>query len=251
MRIVVIGGTGLIGKRLVRGLREAGQDAVAASASTGMNVLTGEGVPEALAGAQVVVDVTNSPSFEPGPVLDFFLKSAANLLPAEKNAGVRHHVALSVVGADRLPDLGYMKAKVAQEEAIKASGLPYTIVRATQFFEFLPGIADAGAKDGAIHASTALLQPIAADDVAIALTEIAQRDPLNGTVELAGPERSPLDQFVRRMCKATDDARPVVSDAEGLYFGAKIDDRSLTPGENPMMGRIRLDDWLKRQGRPG
>ena len=244
MKIVIIGGSGLIGKKLVQKLREGGHDALPASPSSGVNTLTGEGLPEALAGAQVVADVANSPSFEDAAVLEFFETSARNLLAAEVRAGVGHHVALSVVGADRLPESGYMRAKPAQEATIKAATVPYTIVRATQFFEFTGSIADASTEGGAVRLPPALMQPIAAEDVAAALADVAAGAPVNGTIELAGPEALPQDELVRRFLSARQDARQVSRDPEARYFGAKIDDRSLTPGDAPRIGPTRFEDWL-------
>ena len=244
MKIIVIGGSGLIGRKLVAILNGQGHEAVAASPSSGVNALTGEGLSEALAGADVVVDVSNSPSFEDGAVLEFFETSTRNLLAAEAAAGVGHHVALSVVGADRLPNSGYMRAKVAQEGLIKSGGVPYTILRATQFFEFVGGIAQAAADGDVIHLPPALMQPVASDDVAAALARVAVAKPLNGMAELAGPEPIRQDEFVRRYLAANNDSRKVVTDAEARYFGAVLDDRSLTPGEGPMLGATRFGDWL-------
>jgi uncharacterized protein YbjT (DUF2867 family) len=246
MKIVVIGGSGLIGKKLVHNLRERGHEAVAASPSSGVNTLTGEGLKEALAGAHVVVDVANSPSFEDEAVMAFFRTSGRHLLAAEAAAGVRHHVALSVVGADRLPASGYMRAKTAQEELIKAGAISYTIVRATQFFEFAGGIAHSGDDGGTIRLPSAMMQPIASDDVAAALADAALAEPLNGTVDLAGPEPIRMDEFVRRFLTAGGDGREVISDARAGYFGTPVDDRSLTPGDHPRLGRMRYSDWLSR-----
>jgi uncharacterized protein YbjT (DUF2867 family) len=250
MKIVVIGGSGLIGKKLIPLLRGRGHEAVAASPSSGVNTLTGEGLADALAGAQVVVDVSNSPSFEDKAVLAFFETSGHNILAAAAAAGVRHHVALSVVGADRLPDSGYMRAKVAQESLIKASNIPYTIVRATQFFEFLGGIAGSGADGGTVRLPEAPMQPLAAEDVAATLTEVAVGAPANATVELAGPEALPIAAFVRRALAAGGDTRAVVADPQARYFGAVLDARGLTPGANPRIGPTRFEDWLSRS-RPG
>jgi uncharacterized protein YbjT (DUF2867 family) len=246
MKIVVIGGSGLIGSKLVNNLRRHGHEVVAASPSSGVNTLTGEGLAEALAGARVVVDVANSPSFEDKAVLEFFERSGRNLLAAEEAAGVRHHVALSVVGADRLPDSGYMRAKVAQERLIKASKIPYTIVRATQFFEFVGGIAQSATEGQTVRLPSALMQPIVSDDVAAALAEIAVAEPLNGTVELAGPEPIRLDELVRRFLSAKRDARTVTTDARALYFGTELNDQSLTPGAHPRIGPTRFEEWLGR-----
>ncbi len=247
MKIVVIGGTGLIGSKLVKKLSERGHIVLAASPNTGVNTITREGLAEALNGAETVVDVANAPVWEDEAVLEFFQTSGRNLLAAEAAAGVRHHVALSIVGSERLPDNGYFRAKVAQENLIKASGIPYTILRATQFFEFIGGIAQAGAAGNEIRVSPALFQPIASDDVVAALAEVTTAAPVNGTVEVAGPEPIPLDEVVRRYLHATEDARTVVPDIHARYFGSILDDRSLTPGETPRIGAIRLDDWLRQQ----
>jgi uncharacterized protein YbjT (DUF2867 family) len=247
MKIVVIGGSGLIGTKLVRHLRQHGHEVVAASPSSGVNTLTGEGLAKALAGAQVVVDVANSPSFEDAAVLKFFETSGRNLLAAEVAAGVGHHVALSVVGADRLADSGYMRAKVAQEGLIRSAGIPYTIVRATQFFEFVRAIAGSGADGDTIRLPPALMQPVAAEDVSAALAEIAVSQPANGTVELAGPELIRMDELVRRFLAATQDKRRVTADAQARYYGAVVDDRSLTPGDNPRLGPTRFEDWLSQR----
>jgi uncharacterized protein YbjT (DUF2867 family) len=244
MKIVVIGGNGLIGKKVVNRLRASGNDAVAASPASGVDVLTGAGLADALRGAQVVVDVTNSPSFEDAAVLNFFQTSARNLLPAEATAGVGHHVALSVVGADRLPDSGYMRAKVAQEKAIKAAAVPYTIVRATQFFEFIGGIADGSTEGKTVRLPPALMQPIAADDVATAVADISLGRPLNGTIELAGPEAIRMDELARRFLSAKRDPRQVSTDVHARYFGTEVDDRSLTPGSDPRVAPTRFEDWL-------
>jgi uncharacterized protein YbjT (DUF2867 family) len=244
MKIVVIGGSGLIGKKLVNNLRQLGHEAVAASPSSGINTITGEGLAEALAGTQVVVDVANSPSFEDKAVLEFFETSGRNLLAAEAIAGVGHHVALSVVNADRLPDSGYMRAKIAQEKLIKESKIPYTILRATQFFEFLSGIAQSGTVGETVHLSPALVQPIASDDVAAALTDIAVGAPVNGTVELAGPEKFRLDELVQRFLSANNDARKVITDIHARYFGIELNDHSLTPGDKPHIGAISYEDWF-------
>lgn len=245
MKIVVIGGSGLIGKKLVSRLRQNGHEVVAASPDSGVNTITGEGLADALAGVQVVVDVANAPSFEDRAVLEFFQTSGRNLLAAEAAAGVGHHVALSVVGADRLPDSGYLRAKVAQEELIKASGIPYTILRSTQFFEFLGGIAQSATVGQTVRLSPALFQPIAADDVVTVLADVAVGAPVNGTIEVAGPEPLPLDQLVRRFLSASQDARQVIADAHARYFGAELNDQSLAPGEGPRLGPTRFDDWLR------
>jgi uncharacterized protein YbjT (DUF2867 family) len=244
MKIVVIGGSGLIGSNVVNRLRRNGHEVVAASPKSGVNTLTGEGLADALAGAQVVVDVANSPSFEAKAVLEFFETSGRNLLAAEKTAGVRHHVALSVVGTERLLESDYFPAKLAQEKLIKASGIPYTILRATQFFEFVGAIIQSGTDGDAIRLSPALIQPIASDDVAAALADLAVAPPLNGTVEVAGPEPLPLDKLARQFLAAKGDGRKVIADVHARYFGAAIDDRSLTPGEHPRLGPTRFENWL-------
>ncbi|MBV7493394.1 SDR family oxidoreductase [Pseudomonas sp. PDM24] len=244
MKIVVIGGTGLIGSKLVQNLRERGHDALAAAPSTGVNSITREGLAQAMDGADIVVDVANAPSWEDQAVLDFFETSSRNLLAAEAAAGVRHHVALSIVGSERLPENGYFRAKVAQENLIKASGIPYTILRATQFFEFVGGIAQAATVGEEICLSPALIQPMASDDVVAALTEVTLATPVNGTVEVAGPEAMPLDELVRRFLRATQDTRKVVPDVHARYFGSVLDDQSLTPGKNPRLGAMRFEDWL-------
>jgi uncharacterized protein YbjT (DUF2867 family) len=244
MKIVVIGGSGLIGSRVVKLLTEAGHEALAASPRTGVNAVTGEGLSNALAGADVVMDVTNAPSWEPQAVLDFFRTSARNLGKAEIAAGVRHHVALSIVGCDRTPENAYFVAKVAQEEAIEASGVPYSIVRATQFMEFIGGIADFSADGGTVRLSNGLFQPIAADDVSGILAQTAQGAPLNGTIDIAGPDRAPLADIVARYLKATGDARPVVTDPEARYYGGRVEEQSLVPLGEARIGRISLDQWL-------
>ena len=250
MKIVVIGGSGLIGSKVVTILRQRGHEVVAASPSTGVNTLTGEGLAEALAGAQVVVDVANSPSFEDKPALEFFETSGRNLLAAEKTAGVRHHVALSVVGTDRLLGSGpgslsgYFRAKMAQEDLIKASGIPFTIVHATQFFEFAKGIAQSGGDGLTVRLSSVLMQPIAADDVAAAMAEVALGQPANGTIEVAGPDQIRQDELVRQYLSATGDTRKVISDDKRLYFGIEVNDRSLVPGANPRLGPMHFSDWL-------
>ena len=249
MKIVVIGGSGLIGKKLVPILRERGHEAVPASPSSGVNTLTGEGLSESLAGADVVVDVSNSPSWADDAVMEFFKTSTGNLLAAEREAGVGHHVALSVVGADRLPDSGYMRAKVAQEGLIPSGGVPYTIVRATQFFEFLGGIAEQGG--GEVRLPTAPMQPLAADDVASALAEAALKPPVSGTVEVAGPESLSIADFVGRFLASSGDKRKVVADPQARYFGAALDDRGLNPGAGALIGPTRFEDWFNRSGTRG
>jgi uncharacterized protein YbjT (DUF2867 family) len=245
MKIVVIGGTGLIGSKTVALLRQAGHAAVAASPRSGVDTITGAGVKEAVTDAQVVIDLANSPSFDDKAVLAFFQASGRTLLAAEKAAGVRHHVALSIVGTDR-SDNGYFRAKVAQEKLIEAAGIPYTIIRSTQFMEFLGGIADSGAEGGKVRIAPGLFQPIAADDVAAAVADVAVAAPRNGIVEIAGPERAPFDEIVARYLKAIGDPRPVVRDPEARYFGGRVEERSLVPLGEAWLGRIGLDDWLRR-----
>lgn len=247
MKIVVIGGTGLIGTQLVKHLTARGHEAVAASPNTGVNTLTGEGLAAALEGAQVVVDVANSPSFEDQAVLDFFQTSGRNLLAAEAAAGVQHHVALSVVGTERLKDSGYFRAKLAQENLIRAARIPYTIVRATQFMEFLGAIAQSGTDGETVRVSPALNQPIAAGDVALAMADAALGAPLDGMLEIAGPERMPLATLVQRYLQATGDSRSVVADAKAPYFGLLLDDRSLTPGDDARLGTTRFETWLAQR----
>jgi uncharacterized protein YbjT (DUF2867 family) len=246
MKIVVIGGSGLIGTKLVNNLRQQGQEVVAASPSSGVNTLTGEGLADALRGAQVGIDLTNSPSFEDRAVLEFFETSGRNLLPAEAAAGVGHHIALSIVGIDRTPDNGYFRAKVAQETLIKASGLPYTIIRSTQFLEFLGGIAAASAEGNLVRLSPGLFQPIAADDVAAIVAEVALAAPRNGIVEIAGPERAPFNALVARYLQAVGDPREVVSDPEARYFGSRVEEYSLVPLGEARLGRIGFEEWLRR-----
>jgi uncharacterized protein YbjT (DUF2867 family) len=246
MKIVVIGGTGLIGSKTVAILRKAGREVVAASPKNGINSITGEGLKEAMAGTDVVVDLANSPSFEDKAVLAFFETSGRNLLAAEKAAGVKHHVALSIVGTDRTPENGYFRAKVAQEKLIVASGIPYTIVRATQFIEFLGAIAEAAVDGGAIKVSPGAFQPIAADDVASLVADAALAAPKNGIVDIAGPERAPFNEFIARYLKAVGDARQVVRDPSARYWGGLVDDRSLVPLGEARLGRIRLDEWIRR-----
>lgn len=246
MKIVVIGGSGLIGTKLVNRLREAGHDVVPASPATGVNTVTGEGLAEVLLDTRVVVDVANSPSFEDEAAMTFFTTAGRNLLAAEAAAGVEHHLALSVVGTERLPESGYFRAKMAQEDLIKASGIPYTILRSTQFFEFVGGIVKSGAEGDKVRLSPALIRPIASDDVAAALAELTIGTPLNGTVEVAGPEACPLDNFARKFLAASGDKRQVIADVHARYFGAALNDRSLTPGDNPRLGSIRFADWLSR-----
>lgn len=244
MKIVIIGGSGLIGKKLAALLQQAGHEVAAASPSSGVNAVTGEGLSQALAGADVVVDVTNSPSFEDEAVMNFFKASTQNLLATELAAGVRHHVALSVVGSERVPESGYFRAKVAQESIIKGSTVPYTIVRATQFLEFLASIAYVSTEGQTVRASSARLQPIAADDVAAALAKVATEAPLNGTCEVAGPQSFRLDELLRRTLQASQDPREVVKDDDALYFGTRLNDESLTPGARARIGTTSLESWL-------
>jgi uncharacterized protein YbjT (DUF2867 family) len=250
MKIVVIGGSGLIGTKLVKILRQNGHDVLAASRSTGVNTLTGEGLADAFAGAAVVVDVANSPSFEDKPVMEFFETAGRNILAAEAVAGVGHHVALSVVGTERLLASGYFRAKLAQENLIKASKIPYTIVRATQFFEFVDAIAQSGTDGETVRLPPTLMQPIVSDDVGAILADIAVGPPLNRTVDIAGPEPIRMDELVRRFLIANRDSRKVTTDPKATYFGTLVDDQSLTPGANPLLGHTRFDDWITRSMRP-
>lgn len=251
MKIVVIGGSGLIGANVVNRLRLNGHNVVAASPRSGVNTITGEGLSEALEGAQVVVDVSNAPSWEDRAVLEFFETSTKNLLAAESKAGVEHHIALSIVGTDRLPDNGYFRAKVAQENLIKASRIPYTILRATQFFEFVEGIVNAGYDGKAIRLSPALLQPIAADDVSAVLADLAVGVPANGTVEVGGPDRFPLDEIARKLLSARDDKRQIIADVHAPYFGSELNDRSLVAGDDALVGPTRFHNWLSRSAAKG
>ena len=246
MKIVVIGGSGLIGKKVVMNLRQRGHEVLAASPSLGIDTVTGEGLAQALAGAQVVVDVANAPSWEDAAVLAFFETSGRNLLAAEDVAGVGHHVALSVVGTDRLLASGYFRAKLAQENLIKASPIPYTIVRATQFFEFVGSIAQLATEGETVRLPPVLMQPIVSDDVAAVMADVALAKPLNGTFDLAGPEPIRQDDLVRQFLKATGDARTVITDPKALYYGIAVDDQSLTPGDRPRLGSTRFEEWLKR-----
>src|SRR6201997_172945 len=245
MKIVVIGGTGLIGSKTVAILRQGGHEGVAAPPKSGGKPITGEGLKAAMAGAQVVIDLANSPSFEDKAVLEFFETSGRNLLAAEAAAGVRHHAALSIVGIDRT-DNGYFRAKVAQEKLIKTSGIPYTIVRSTQFLEFLGGIAASSADGNMVRISPGLFQPIAADDVAANVADVALAAPRNGIVEIAGPQRAPFNEIVARYLKALGDPRKVVSDPEARYFGGRVEERSLVPLGEARLGRIGFDEWLRR-----
>jgi uncharacterized protein YbjT (DUF2867 family) len=246
MKIVIIGGTGLIGSKTVERLRKKGHDVIAASPNSGVNTITGEGLAEALSGAQVVIDLANSPSFEDKAVLEFFETSGRNLLAAGKAAGVKHHVALSIVGAERLPKSGYMRAKMAQEKLIRESGIPYTIVHSTQFFEFLGGIAQGGTVGDIATVSSAYFQPIASDDVADIMTDVALSAPVNGVIEIAGPEPVRMSDLVARYLKATNDPRKVIGDPHAPYFGTELDDRSLVPGAGPRIGATGFDAWLKQ-----
>jgi len=246
MKIVVIGGTGLIGSKLVALLRQRGQEVLAASPDSGVNTVTGEGLPQALAGAQVVVDVANSPSFEDAAVMKFFETAGHNLLAAESAAGVGHHVALSIVGADRLPDSGYLRAKVVQENLIKGSGIPYTILRSTQFFEFGGSIADAATDGNTVRVPDALIQPIVSDDVVSVLAELTLGPPLNGTVEVGGPERLKFDAFIGRVLSAKNDKRKIVSDLHARYFGTELGEESLVPVGKARIGQTRYDAWVGR-----
>jgi uncharacterized protein YbjT (DUF2867 family) len=246
MKIVVIGGTGLIGSKTVAILRQGGHDVTAASPKSGVDTITGEGLKQALAGAQVVIDLANSPSFEDKAVLEFFQASERNLLPAEKAAGVRHHVALSIVGTDRSPDNGYFRAKVAQEKLIEAAGIPYTIIRSTQFMEFLRGIADSATEGNKVRISPGLFQPIASDDVAGFVADVAQAPPRNGILEIAGPERAPFNDIVARYLRAVGDPREVLRDPEARYFGSRVEERSLVPLGEARLGRVGFDEWFRR-----
>jgi uncharacterized protein YbjT (DUF2867 family) len=244
MKIVVIGGTGLIGSKVVQNLRARGHEAVAASPNTGVNTITGEGLDEALAGADVVVDLANSPSFEDAAVLEFFQTAGRNLLRAEAKAGVGHHVALTIVGADRVPDSGYMRAKIAQEQVIKAAGQPYTIVRSTQFFEFMRAAADSGTDGDTVLVPSAKLQPIAAEDVAAAVTDVAMSDPVNGVIEIAGPERIGFADLIRDLLAADNDPRTVVGDEHARYYGTELTDSSITAGPDARLGKTTFAEWL-------
>jgi uncharacterized protein YbjT (DUF2867 family) len=248
MKIVVIGGTGLIGSKTVERLRARGHEVLAASPASGVDTLTGEGLAQALAGAQVVIDLANSPSFEDAAAMAFFTTAGRNLLAAEKAAGVGHHVALSVVGTDRLQASGYFRAKQAQEALIRASGVAYSIVHSTQFFEFMGAIVQSAVEGGEVHLSPAALQPISADDVADAMTEVALGQPIGGVIEIAGPERAPLSDFVVRFMAQTHDGRAVVVDPHARYFGLELDDRSLVPDEGARLGATHFDNWLSARG---
>ena len=246
MKIVVIGGTGLIGSKTVAILRQGGHEVIAGSPKNGINSITGEGLKEAMAGAHVVIDLANAPSWEDQAVLEFFQTSTHNLLAAEAAAGVRHHVSLSIVGTDRMPDNGYFRAKVAQEKLIEAAGSPYTIIRSTQFMEFLGGVATSSTDGNMVRLSPGLFQPIASDDVAAIVADVALAAPRNGIVDIAGPERAPFNAFVARYLKAIGDQREVVSDHDARYFGGRVDEHSLVPLGEARLGHIGLDEWLRR-----
>lgn len=249
MKIVVIGGTGLIGSKTVERLRKKGHEVVAAAPNTGVNTLTGEGVAAAVSGASVVVDLANSPSFEDQAVLDFFRRAGHNLLNAEAEAGVKHHIALSVVGTERLQGSGYFRGKQAQEDLIRSSGIPYTIVHSTQFYEFMGAIAQSGTNAQTVRLPSAYFQPIASDDVADVMADVALGAPINRVMEIAGPDRVRMSDAVTKFLKATNDPRTTIADPHALYFGVEVDDSSLVPGANPRIGRIGYDDWLKQSAR--
>ena len=250
MKIVIIGGSGLIGSKVVNNVREQGHQAVPASPDSGVNTLTGEGMAEALNGADVVVDVSNSPSFEDTAVMTFFQTSTTNILAAEAAAGVGHHVALSIVGSDRAPGSGYLRAKVAQEKLIRSSSIPYSIVRATQFFEFLKSIADAATDGNTVHIPPVLFQPIAATDVAMAVSTVAVGAPMNRIGEIAGPEQFRFDEFIRLGLRARQDPRVVIADPHARYFGTELDERTLVPGPDASLGKIRFEEWLAQSAVP-
>lgn len=247
MKIVVVGGTGLIGSKLVDKLRQLGHVVIAASPATGIDTITGEGLQEAMRGTDVVVDVSNSPSFEGKAVMEFFQRSTMNILTAAVYAGVKHHIAMSVVGSDRLTESDYMRAKVAQEDLISLSGIPYSILRSTQFFEFAGRIAQAGTIGEEVYISPAAFQPIAADEVVSALIDLVQEPPLNAIVEVAGPVRMPIYELIRYYLNAIEDSRQLVMDAQAPYFGAVLNDESLVPGDNPRLGKIKYEDWFHAQ----
>jgi uncharacterized protein YbjT (DUF2867 family) len=246
VKILIIGGSGLIGSKVSANLRQLGCDVVAGSPSTGINTLTGEGLTEAVKGAQVVIDLSNSPFFEDKAVLDFFETSGRNLLAAEEAAGVRHHIALSVVGTERMLDSGYFRAKMAQESLIKTSKVPYTIVRSTQFFEFLAGIAQHGTVGNEIRLSPAKVQPISSDDIAGIVTDTALAEPINGSFDAAGPEKFGLAELMQRYLDALGDPRKVIAEASALYYGARLDDQSLTPIDSARIGRTKFAAWLSK-----
>ncbi|WP_105423537.1 SDR family oxidoreductase [Neorhizobium sp. T25_27] len=245
MKVVVIGGTGLIGSKLVKLLQVKGQEVIAASPASGVNTITGEGLAEVLKGAEVVVDVANSPSFEDKAVMEFFQKSGRNLLTAETAAGIKHHVALSVVGTDRLQDSGYFRAKLAQEKLIREAKIPYTLVHSTQFFEFMFGIAQSGTQGGKVHLSPAMMQPIASDDVADALVDLVLGPPINGVAEIAGPEPIRISDAVEKYLRQIGDRNEVVVDDKAKYFGALLDDKTLMPGAGVRVGKTAFSDWVK------
>ncbi len=247
MKIVIIGGTGLIGSKLTNKLRQLGHEVNAASPASGVNTITGEGLKDALKDAQVVVDVANSPSFADKDVMEFFQTSGRNLLAAESSAGIKHHVALSIVNCDGLPDSGYMRAKVAQENLVKRSGVPYSILRSTQFFEFARAIAQSATIGQMVHMSPALIQPIASDDVIPVLAEVTTVAPLNGTVEVGGPEKFRFDNWIRHYLELTNDHREVITDEHALYYGTELNDQSLVAGPNARLGKIKYDYWLSQQ----
>jgi len=247
MKLVIIGGTGLIGSKATAILRDHGHEAIAAAPSTGVNTITGEGLDAVLQGADVVIDLANSPSFEASAVLEFFNRHEGNLLAAEKRAGVKHHVALSIVGTDRSPDNGYFLAKVAQEDRIKGAGVPYTIVRSTQFMEFIGAIADSNDVDGTVHIANGMFQPIAADDVAAIVAETAMATPRNGTIDIAGPDRAPFDEIVRAYLAGVGDPRPVRTDPDAPYFGGRVEQMSLVPLGDARLGRITLAEWIRQR----
>jgi uncharacterized protein YbjT (DUF2867 family) len=248
MKIVVIGGTGLIGSRVVTKLREHGHEAISASPNSGVNTVTGQGLAEALKGASVVVDVSNAPSWEDSAVMKFFETSTRNLLSGEATAGVKHHVALSVVGSERMLESGYFRAKIAQENLIKASSIPYSILRATQFFEFVKGIADVSTEGSKVRLPSVLIQPMAADDVATAVGQVALGQPIQGTLETGGPEKFRLDEFVRKGLAASKDPREVVADPHARYYGIAVKERTLVPEDDAKLGKIRFEDWLRQPG---
>lgn len=247
MKIVVIGGTGLIGSNLVNQLTRQGHNVIPASPASGVNTITGEGLQQVLKNTDVVVDVSNSPSFKDQAVLDFFKTSTINLIEAEVYSGVKHHVAMSVVGADRLPDSGYLRAKLAQEEIIRESSVPYSILRSTQFFEFADRIAQSATVNDEVHISPAEFQPIASDEVVAALADVVTGTPVNGVVEVAGPVRMPMSEFIRYYLNATEDSRKLIADEHARYFGTELTDESLVPGANPLLGKIKYEDWFKLQ----
>lgn len=249
MKIVIIGGTGLIGSKTTVRLRKQGHEVIAAAPNTGVNTITGEGLSAALIGASVVIDLANSPSFEDKAALEFFETSGRNLIAAEKAAGVKHHIALSIIGVDRLPESGYMRAKVAQETIVRGAGIPYTIVHSTQFMEFLGGIAQSGTIGNTVRLSPAYVQPIASDDVAANMTAVATAAPINGVVEISGPERVRLNELVARYLKALGDGRKVEADTEARYFGARLEDDSLVSDNNPRLGHITFDQWFATSAR--